>query len=214
SRMGPLIRLARRVAIVAALLVLSSAAQADLLFLKDGFILQGKVRRESIVEFDPVGKDMVTIPKGFFLLDDGPRRIYYSPAQVRIVEKMPEPVEEQIPHKSPIFGIFRPQPMPPLTGVEEVTEWTGKWEREIVFSSPNRPRIRCRQHLGLVTPSYVRIDATPRFQWSCAYLPRELDADKVHALLLKHPAFLEDAKKSPASVVAQRMRLCDFFAQA
>jgi hypothetical protein len=211
--MRPLIHLARCLAVLATLVVLATVARADLLFLKDGFILQGKVRRESVTEFDPVGKDLFVIPKGFFLLDDGPRRIYYSPSQVRIVEKMAQPVEEQIPHKSPIFGIFRPRELPPLMEVLEATEWDDKWTREFYFRSPFAAKVGLRQHLALVTPSYVRIDAITKFQWSCAYLTRELDPDKVHALLLKHPAF-QEAKKPPAAVVAQRMRLCDFFAQA
>src|SRR4051794_24858567 len=56
-------------------------ARADLLFLKDGFSLQGKIRREGVTVVDPVNREVVTIPRGFFLLDDGPRRIVFSPSQ-------------------------------------------------------------------------------------------------------------------------------------
>ena len=74
-------------------------ARADLIFLKDGFVLQGRVRREGVTEFDQQAKEPIFIPKGFFLLDDGPRYIYFSPTQARIVEKKAPPVEERIEHK-------------------------------------------------------------------------------------------------------------------
>ena len=94
------LRLPRRSpALAAALLAALAAAapaRADLIFLKDGFVLQGQVRRESVTQFDPYSKEPVIIPKGFFLVDDGPRKIYFSPSQVRIVEKMEPPAEERV----------------------------------------------------------------------------------------------------------------------
>src|SRR4051812_26290902 len=77
-------------------LAFTAPARADLVFLKDGHVLQGKVRREFTAEFDAISKDMVLMPKGFFMLDDGPRRIYFSPSQVRIVEKMSPPPEDRV----------------------------------------------------------------------------------------------------------------------
>src|SRR5437868_1568914 len=42
-------------------------ARADLLFLKDGTVLQGRVKRESKVDFDPSTREPFRIPQGFFL---------------------------------------------------------------------------------------------------------------------------------------------------
>ena len=64
-----------------------STSRADLIFLKDGFVLQGNVRREGTSEFDSGSREFIWMPKGFFLIDDGPRRVYFSPTQVAIVEK-------------------------------------------------------------------------------------------------------------------------------
>ena len=47
---------------------------ADLVFMKDGFVLQGKVRRDHQIELDPATKEPIAYPKGFFQVDDGARR--------------------------------------------------------------------------------------------------------------------------------------------
>src|SRR4051812_25141013 len=89
--------------------LLAGPVHADLLFFKDGFVIEGRVRRESKVEFDPVAREPIVIPQGFFLLDDGARKIYFSPTQVRIVEKKETAAEERIEHKLVKF-ILRPRP--------------------------------------------------------------------------------------------------------
>src|SRR5262245_51509902 len=83
----------RWLAAVGLALLASGAVRADLIFMQDGFVLQGTLRREATGVFDPVTKEMILMPKGFTLLDDGPRRIYFSPGQVRIVEQLPAPIE-------------------------------------------------------------------------------------------------------------------------
>src|SRR5262245_18314279 len=195
-----------------ALLLVPAAARADLLFLKDGFVLQGKVKRESVTEFDPVGKEPIIIPKGFFLLDDGPRRVYFSPTQVRIVEKMPEPVEERVVLKSSAM-ILNPKVPPPILEVVNPGEFNAKWQRTYTYRSTTG-RVTAGQHLGLLTPSWARVDASTRFFWSAAYLTREWEPATVHRLLLSHPEFVEDKKLKPAQLAARRLRLCDFLAQA
>src|SRR5262245_55505104 len=194
-----------------ALLLVPAAARADLLFLKDGFVLQGKVRRESVTEFDPVSKELIIIPKGFFLLDDGPRRVYFSPTQVRVVEKMPEPVEERVALKSSAM-ILNPKVLPPVLEVIDPGELSPKWQRTYTFRS-SAGRVKVGQHLGLLTPSSARVDGTTRFFWSAAYLTREWEPATVHRLLLSHPEFVEDKKLKPAQLAARRLRLCDFLAQ-
>src|SRR5437879_1130090 len=71
-------------------------ACADFIYLKDGYVLQGRVRREGINEWDPSSRNFNWMPRGFFFLDDGPRRIFFSPSQVRIVEKMSAPSEARV----------------------------------------------------------------------------------------------------------------------
>src|SRR5690242_5753435 len=77
-------------------LALASAAQADLIFFKDGYAVQGKVHREGTTEYDKTSQEMIFMPKGFFFVDDGPRRVYFAPAQVAIVERLAPPNEERV----------------------------------------------------------------------------------------------------------------------
>jgi hypothetical protein len=197
-------------------LVLCSTARtsrADLIILKDGFILQGQVRRESVTEFDPVGKEMFVTPRGFFLIDDGPRQMFFAPSQVRIVEKVPPPADEHVIYKSSKL-LLNPRVLPPLLEVVETTEWDSKWDRSFYFRGPTNPRIGVAQHLGLMTPYFVRIDATSKFFWSSAHLTREFPPETVYRMLKVHPDFLDKAKDKPETIIARRNRLIDFLVQA
>jgi pimeloyl-ACP methyl ester carboxylesterase len=184
--------LLRRPTLAALLLTLLACApaRADLLFFRDGFILQGKVKRQSITEFDPVSKEPFLLPRGFFLLDDGPRRVYFSPARVRIAERMPAPIEERISHPAPITSIVRPK-YPPVILQAFDAKWDSKWCRVLPFRSPSG-RWKILQHLGLLTPSYARVDALKTYAWSEAYLTRELGPAVVYKLLRAHPYLQDD----------------------
>ena len=46
-----------------------TARPHDLIFLNDGFVLQGRVIREGITEINPGTREAVFIPKGHFMLD-------------------------------------------------------------------------------------------------------------------------------------------------
>jgi hypothetical protein len=180
-----------RIALVASLLggLTVSGSRADLIFLKDGYVLQGTVRRETTAELDPVSKEMTLIPKGFFMLDDGPRRIYFSPAQVRIVEKLAAPVEERVVQRK-VSWILNPPIMPPIEEVLSVSEWNYKtWKREYHFRAPNRPDVGLYQGLATITPYFARVDAVNKFRWSAAHLTREWDPEVVYKLLINHPDF-------------------------
>ena len=84
-------------------LILCCSVFADIVILKDGFILQGTVKRESVTEFDPVSKEPVIIPKGFYMVDDGARRIYFNPNLVRTLDKRDPIQEERWIHNKAIY---------------------------------------------------------------------------------------------------------------
>src|SRR5687768_7634049 len=72
-----------------ALLVLAAGvllpARADLVILKDGHVLEGKVKRETETIFEP-GAPPFQVPKQFFLVDDHVRRIIFGSRQVDDVQ--------------------------------------------------------------------------------------------------------------------------------
>jgi tetratricopeptide (TPR) repeat protein len=192
----------------------TSWGQAELIFLKDGYILQGKVRREAVVEFDPVSKEMISIPRGFFMVDDGPRRVYFSPRQVSIVERLPTPPDENIP-VGRVITMIRPQEMPPIEEVLDTTPWNPKtWQREFYFRGPPpRDRIGVMQMIARVNPYYVQVDAATRFKWHAGYLTREFDPQELYGLLKANKAFVETPEMKPEQIIAKRMRLINFLTQ-
>ncbi len=200
--------------VVAFFLVAVGATRADLIFLKDGFVLQGKVKREGVTEIDPVTREAVFMPRGFFTLDDGPRRIVFSPTQVRVAERSPVLVEERFP-RAAMSKLFNPGIMPPIADVVETGEWNQKWQREYWARTPNADKTGLVQQVTLITPYHVRVDAVTKFFWACAYLTKEFDPETIAKLLAMDPKLTEtDPKLKPADIVARRMRKVDFFAQA
>ncbi len=195
---------AGRIGLVVALFaILAGFARADLIFLKDGHVLQGKVKREVTAELDPVSKEMTLIPKGFFMLDDGPRKIIFSPSQIRVVEKLAPPSEERVVANNP-FMILSPKQPPQVESIVEVGPWNLKsWRRDFRFKATGLPMRNVEQSLQTISPYYASIAVTNRynnrFHWWSAYLTREFDPEEIYKLLLTHPALQDpgDPKDAP-----------------
>jgi hypothetical protein len=197
-----------------ALLALADAhsCRADLIFLKDGFVLSGQVKREEAIEVDPYSHEPFRVPKGFFLLDDGPRRIVFSPSHVGDVRKKERPDEERVLNNKKQIIIPGAGAMPPLLEVLETPPFDRDWERVIRFRSSNGAAA-LPQRLVLLTPYFATGVALKHVRWGCCYLTRELGPEQVGQLLLNHPDFKEDGV-APADVISRRFRYIDFFAQA
>lgn len=214
----PWCRRALGAALVLAFLALAGtrSARAHLIFFKDGFVLEGDVRRETKLEIDPYSHEAIQIPKSFFQLDDGPRRIWFSHQQVgRIEEQKGRPPEERVVHER-FIAYAGPRRLPPIEQVTDVTDWDNKeWERNVTLRT-TKGTITLRQHLGVLTPYYFQTDtiAKTRYPWRACYLTKELTPEAVRGLLGNHPQFQEDAKLSEAEKAARRFRYFDFFTQA
>ncbi|HZV07415.1 MAG TPA: hypothetical protein VE999_20190 [Gemmataceae bacterium] len=188
-------------------------ARAELLFFKDGFPVEGKVTREMTIEFDQVGRDAYYMPKGFFFLNDGPRRIFFSPARVRYVSEKDPPAEERIIYRNP-RGQVNPKKFPGLAAVVSAPEWGEDWSRRFEFLSGMGAKVGVPQHISVLTPYWAQVDSMGHYFWSCAYLTRELGPETVQALLSSHADF-QEKKNLPAEKRASlRLRKADFFAQA
>lgn len=188
--------------------------RADLFFFKDGFVVEGKVQREMTLEFDQVGRDAYYMPKGFFFLNDGPRRIFFSPAQVRYISEKDPPPEDRIICPNPRGMQVNPKKFPALVQVVSAPEWDEKWNRRFQFINGLGTPDSAPQHIGKLTPYWAQADSPGRYFWSCAYLTRELGPETVQSLLASHADF-QEKKNQPAEKRASiRLRKADFFAQA
>src|SRR5579885_1804936 len=182
-------------------------------FLKDGFVLQGAVQREGEVRIDVKNKEEEWFPKGFYFVDGGARRIIFSDQQVQAVETRPAHPEDDVKSiQRPI--IFQPKPLPPLLGVEKVDAWDNKWNRTITFQTP-RGNMVFGQHMQMLTPHYALASSTkPEYPFYSGYLTRELGLQQVRNLLGSHKDFDEPRGLAEATVVDRRLKAFQFFAHA
>src|SRR5262249_35096744 len=153
------------------------------IFLKDGFVLSGQVKREEAIEVDPYSHEPFRVPKGFFLLDDGPRRIVFSPSHVGDVRKKERPDEERVLNQKKQIIIPGAGAMPPLLEMLEPPPFDRDWERVIRFRSSNGVAA-VPQRLVLLTPYFATGVALKHVRWGCCYLTRELGPEQVGQLLL------------------------------
>src|SRR5205823_3442698 len=72
------------VLLVAGLAVLLAAPEVHsaIFLFKDGFVVKGKLKRETSLIFDSVSGQSFRIPNGFYFVDDGARVTIFSPKEV------------------------------------------------------------------------------------------------------------------------------------
>lgn len=158
------------VTIVVLVAVSAGPVSADLIYLKDGTLLNGVLRREGKEEIDPATKDVFFVPKGFYMVDDGPRRIYFSPAQVRLVEAK-TPVKGEVAVNDRRMDLLGKNPLPNFGTVVSAEEWNDKWERSIVVDNGiKQPKLT--QRVSVLTPYHSIFDCSKEAIWTSYHLTR------------------------------------------
>jgi hypothetical protein len=201
----------------AALVTLAAlpSARGDLFVLKDGTVLQGKVRREGRVEYDKDSKEAYVVHSGVYYVDDGPRRVFFP--KDRVGEVVPEDAsqEESFAHPE---AVYRRGRVPPIIEVMDATAWDANWDRDIRVRTYDG-NYKIGQRLGLLTPHFALVYGR-RIAWDSYYLTSELGPDVVKDLLEHRPkrppvkGKKAPAEPKPEDELALRFRVCDFFAQA
>jgi len=189
-----------------------SPARGDLIFLKDGFVLDGKVGREHDAVWEKEMRDYILVPKGFsFYVDDVVRRIYFSHSLVGETKTSDRKEEIRVINKNFVMG--GGARFPGLDAVLDTGNWNDKWERSYSFRYP-KGQLKLTQRMGFLTPYHARADATTHVVWNAFYMTRELGPEVVEGLLRSHPDFKITSELKPEERAARRFRLCDFLAQA
>lgn len=202
-------RLAAALAAVVALMP-ASAARADVVIFKDGFTLQGKVKQPGQVEVDPGSGQPYWMPRGFFIVDDGVRRIYFSPAQVQGTAAGASAAPGGEERLQRLTGRTAHPGMSPLVQILWVSPWKyDKWERTLRMNTA-AGAVDVKQRLTLLTPHLARADATNR-TWGSMFVTSEFGPEVLRHLLETHP----DLKlRGDAGDATRRMRVFRFFTQA
>ncbi len=182
------------------------------IILKDGFVLQGKVRREGKYEID--GQDVVFMPSGFFFLDDGPRRQYFSPSlmQQSPTEIKPPPDDFIYPKNTHIA--VDAHSIPSVDEILDVSAFDDNWNRTVRFRTGLTKERTRHERLLALTPYYAHTQATQDYAWLTMYLTRELGPGVIRNLLSSHPDFTDDPKLNPADRAEHHLRYCNFMIQA
>jgi hypothetical protein len=189
---------------------LAASARADLFVFKDGFVVEGKTRRE--VERVWLGPEsgIMDIPKGFFFIDDGARRVIFKVSEVRQAEKTGAPPEEVLRAPDPYQVVHHK--MFPILEVLETTPWDQKWDRRITLRSENRD-VTLPQRLRLLTPYRAEVVSRQRYTWGSTYLTREMSKKEVQGLLETAPELKEKSDMKPEVKAKLRFRKINFYNQ-
>jgi predicted esterase len=196
------------VGLLVSLLAYFDGARADhVAILKDGFTLSGTIKREMTSVSEP-GLYM-QIPKlnGFYMVDDGARRIVFSPKQVLQATQTEATVDADLRFERKFVRLDNFKLPAGLYG--EATRFDEKWDRVFTIETPPSGRVRVPQHLSLLSPYYARVDAR-RYNWSPHFLTNELDPAIVRSLLAQHP----DLKPNGKGDENKRFRLYRFLIRA
>src|SRR5438094_382966 len=129
-----------RASAVAALVVgcAVTSLPADVVVLKDGFVIQGKVRKETESVKDPTGPLTLLKASGFDLVDDGARIVIFSThhKQLGEIAKDVKLRPEYKAYQNPFASRTSTHPLPFMGGAKEIPDFDANWKRTIKVRIP------------------------------------------------------------------------------
>src|SRR5262249_40957637 len=155
------------------LLAAAAPARADMIFLKDGFVLVGKLRQEKVQIVDPYTKKTDTVSRGFMFVDNGPRRYYFSPVHVQDTDAAFVRPEDTVSNFRRIILPPNTGRMPVIVEVVEAPDFDKSWTRTLKYNTTTYS-LAVPQRLQVLNSFYAQVDATKHFLWSSYYLTDEL----------------------------------------
>ncbi|MFO0866366.1 MAG: hypothetical protein U0744_17265 [Gemmataceae bacterium] len=188
----------------------SGQSREAVLVFKDGFVLKGKAVQQKDFIVDPATGTSFTIPKsGSFLhFDDGPRRIFFSPAQVReVIPLKPGELTKDQLVISRVSGGGRVTALMPSWTFEAISDWDDSLQR-VFRVTTETGKFSMTQRLILLTPQRAVIE-TLKHDWTQHLQTKEMGAEQVRTILFKHFAKQKDVKE-----IDRRYQIARFLMQA
>jgi pimeloyl-ACP methyl ester carboxylesterase len=165
----------------------------QVVILKDGFVLQGAVRKEVTTVMDKASGQFVTIVKanGFDLIDEGPKVVVFSEhvRQKGAVAPRTQLRPKYRVYRQEFVGRVSSYPLPAGMSLLEAPEFNQQWRRRIKVRTPLGFESIDQQILS-IDPYYIYI-VSPTHVWRIAYRTNEWDPQAVRRLLLCHPELAE-----------------------
>jgi pimeloyl-ACP methyl ester carboxylesterase len=182
-----------------------ATAPADVVIFKDGFSVQGNVRKEMESFRDPATGQGFLVPKslGFDYLDDGARLIVFSShnRQLGAIDKDVKLRPDYRAYKNPIENRKSNHPVTSFLGAIETPEFDAKWKRTIKVKVPDGEGgvafDRIEQQVTYLDP-YCCFIVSPTHRWSQSFRTSEMDPKTIRKLLATHPELVEEKGKPDA----------------
>ena len=197
-----------RVTLAAALIAgcAVAAVGADVVILKDGFVVQGNVSKESFTYVDKASGRAVQMVKGngFDMIDEGAKVTVFSShaRQGGVVAPDTKLRPDMKAYTMPFPGRKGDAPIPSGGATLKITEYNAKWVRTMTVAVAGAAPETVDQQITYLDPYYLYIvSATHR--WRLTYRTCEWDPKLVRKLLMMHPEIAEpDGKCNPVKRIA------------
>lgn len=181
-----------------ALALLAGLAPADVVILKDGFVIQGNVSKEKELIRDPATGQSFVVPKGngFDFLDDGARLVIFSSHHKQLGE-IGKDVKVRPDYKG-YANKFNTRkmnyPAPLAWAPKKTPDFDDKWRRTIELNVVGGFE-RVEQQVTYLDP-YCCFVSSPTHLWTITYRTSEMEPALVRKLLGTHPDLVEADKKA------------------
>lgn len=172
-------------------------ARADVVILKDGFVLQGTVTKEKSRIPDPAsGKLILSVnAAGFDFIDEGPKIVFFSTHNKNLgeVSKDIKLRPDYRIYKNYITS-FKSQDQIPTGGeLRNISDWDAKWKRVLEIKMPVGTE-RVEQQIVQFDPYFCWV-VSATHAWRVGLRTSELGPAKARKLLSTHPELAETAGK-------------------
>lgn len=187
----------RAVAVAGLVLAAVTSAAADVVILKDGFVIQGNVRKEMETIRDPASGRSFPVPKatGFDFIDDGARITIFSTHHKQLGE-ISKDVKVRPEYKAYVNKIESRRsnhPVSSFLGSKDLPDFDAKWRRTLEVKVPDGFD-RIVQQVTYLDP-YCCFVVSPTHLWSQSFRTSEMDPKSVRKLLSTHPELAEPPGK-------------------
>lgn len=202
--------------LVALLIFISTSAHADFVFLKDGFVLQGRLLKEYQNISDPSGFQ-ISISKlgGFYLVDDGVRRTYFPTSLWASSDTLDRKLQQEITLFNPTHKQWHPDnPQLKPFVVNKIGDWQPNGTRTMDINSKSaRDEIQIDQAVDKLSPMMMEVITKKYTGTRSSFLTKEFEPEKVLAMLrFRINAELTEQKREVT--LDDRLRMVRFAAQA
>ncbi len=189
--------------LLAGLMISLTANGAETVILKDGFVLQGNVRKEVTSINDPATGKTFPIAKatGLDMIDEGPKIVIFS-THARQLGEVGKDVKLRPDYKAYTrFNSSRRSnhPLPSVMAPRDrdAAEFNDAWRRTIHVNLPGNNFDRIEQQISYIDPYFVYLWSSTHI-WRLGYRTSEMDPAKVETLLSTHPELIEEKDKPDA----------------